>query len=73
MITQVFRSALIGIVALLMFLGGLWVFQREASIIKNQEVIAAELNSQKQALQQVVNFINQQIQASQKAAQPDAR
>lgn len=67
MFTQILRSALCGIAALLMFLGGLWLFQRETMIILTQEQIIKTLNTHQSNIGQITEFLNQQIQASKEA------
>lgn len=60
MFTQIIRSAICGIVALLMFLGGLWLFQRESLIIKNQDAIIQAVSQHDRVISQVVQFLNSQ-------------
>ncbi len=67
MFTQILRSVICGIVALLMFLGGLWLFQREQLMIKNQDALIAALRQHEKAIGEIVMFLNSQAQQPQKA------
>lgn len=67
------RSALIGIVALLMFLGGLWMFQRETAIIRNQDALISAVSQHEKTIGEIVQFLNQaqRAQQPQKASTPN--